>query len=257
MPVSIEDTVEIRDSSGKLCGIYHYGDPFKSFFRGLYTPSGKDVVAPPPPDHPHHKGLQFGLCASDVNFWEESLTAEPPEHQIPIGRQRSGKPALLPPADGIGFTQEVVWARDTVITFREIRRISVIAVPGAFVWTWRTTLIAARNVEIIRSVWSMQPGQIGYCGLGLRLARDLFQGGTVSPPGAVSGSIPPSVSFQGKGAAVTFAQDAQQANALFVSFYGGNPDFAFLALGPTNLQPRTLAQGERLDGTYIVTVADR
>jgi hypothetical protein len=257
MPVSIDDTLEIHDNSGRLCGIYHYGDPFKSFFRGLYTPSGKDVVAPPPLDHPHHKGLQFGLCASDVNFWEESLTAEPKDHQIPIGNQRSGKPVLLPPADGIGFTQQVVWARDKVITFNETRRISVTAIPGAYVWVWRTTLIAERNVEIIKSVWSMEPGLIGYCGLGLRLVRDLFQGGTVSPPGAVSGSTPTTVSFLGNGAAVTFQQDAAQANALFVSFYGGNPDFAFMALGPTNLQPRTLAKGEHLDGTYVVTVADR
>lgn len=40
MYVSIEKTVEIRDAGGKLCGSYHYEDPFKSFFRGLYTPSG-------------------------------------------------------------------------------------------------------------------------------------------------------------------------------------------------------------------------
>ena len=48
MDVSIDQTVEIRDTGGKLCGSYHYQDPFKSFFRGLYTPNGKDVVASPP-----------------------------------------------------------------------------------------------------------------------------------------------------------------------------------------------------------------
>jgi hypothetical protein len=42
-----------------------------------------------------------------------------------------------------------------------------------------------------------------------------------------------------------------------VSFYGGDPDFAFMALGPTNLYPRSLKQGERLEGTYVITVADR
>ncbi|WP_315830950.1 DUF6807 family protein [Bradyrhizobium prioriisuperbiae] len=256
MNANLDTPLEIRDSHGRLCGVYHYQDPFKSFFRGLFTPSGKDVVAPPPPDHPHHHGLQFGLCASDVNFWEESLSAEPSNRQIPIGRQQSGIPAMLPPADGIGFIQQVVWARDTLVTFRETRIISVTAVPGAFVWTWRTTLTAERNVEIIKSVWSMEPGQIGYCGLGLRLAQDLFAGGKVYPPGTASGDTPASVSFQGKGAAVTFQQNATQANALFLSFYGGNPDFAFMALGPTNLQPRSLRKGESLQGTYIVTVAD-
>ena len=47
-------------------------------------PSGKDVVAPPPPDHPHHKGLQFGLCASDVNFWEGDKAHEPSNRRLTI-----------------------------------------------------------------------------------------------------------------------------------------------------------------------------
>ena len=64
-------SVTISNADGKLCGTYHYVDMFKSFFRGLYTPSGKDVVACPPPEHLHHKGLQFGLCTSEANFWEE------------------------------------------------------------------------------------------------------------------------------------------------------------------------------------------
>jgi hypothetical protein len=259
MDVSTDNTLEIRDSDGKLCGIYHYDDFFKPFFRGLYTPNGKDVVAPPPPDHPHHKGLQFGLCTSDVNFWEESEDAEPkpPPPRPAIGRQQGSKPVLLPPADGIGFTQQVQWRTDTVCSFNETRKISVQKISGAYVWTWHTTLIAARDVKIIKSVWSQQPGQIGYCGLGLRLAQPLFEGGTISPPEMHSGSIPASVTFQGKGVEVKFEQDVKQANALFVSFYGGDPDFAFMALGPTNLQPRSLKAGERLDGTYVVTVADR
>jgi hypothetical protein len=252
MYVNIEKTIEIRDSLGRLCGTYHYEDPFKSFFRGLYTPGGKDVVAYPPPDHPHHKGLQFGLCCSDVNFWEEDEAAEPPYRKLPIGRQLTTKLERLPPAVGNGFSQEVRWARDNVITFHETRRISVTAAPKAYVWTWQTTLIAARNVDVIRSAWNGP----GYCGLGLRLARDLFQGGKVLPPGIGSGAIPPSVSFQGKGVEVTFKQDVKQKNALFVSTYEADPYFAFLSLGPTNLDPRHLNQGERLEGTYSVTVAD-
>lgn len=252
MDVSIDETVEIRDGAN-LCGIYHYNDPFKSFFRGLYTPSGKDVVAPPPLDHPHHKGLQFGLCASDVNFWEEDVAHEPPSRPLVIGRQQTTGLERLPPAEGNGFSQEVQWRTDTVITFNEIRKIWVRTAPGAYVWTWQTTLIAERNVEIIESVW----GPPGYCGLGIRLIQDLFQGGTVVPPGTGTGSTPISVSFQGKGAQVTFEQDAKQANGLFVSFYGGDPDFAFMALGPTNLAPRALNRGDRLEGVYIIEVADR
>lgn len=67
MNVQIGKTVEFRDSDGKVCAIYHFDDPFKSYFGVLLTPGGKNVVAPRPADHPHHKGLQFGLCASDVN----------------------------------------------------------------------------------------------------------------------------------------------------------------------------------------------
>jgi hypothetical protein len=39
-----DQTVEFTNADGKLCATYHYMDKFKSFFRGLYTPNGKDVV---------------------------------------------------------------------------------------------------------------------------------------------------------------------------------------------------------------------
>ena len=252
MYTTIEKTIELRNSKGALCGTYHYQDPFKSFFRGLYTPKGLDVVAPPLPDHPHHKGLQFGLCLSDVNFWEEDTTSEPPSRKIAIGKQQTTKLELLRPTDGNGFSQEVLWRKDEVISFVEQRNISIAEVPGANVWTWRTTLSAARDVEIIKSVW---PGP-GYCGLGLRLTHDLFETAVVLPPLTTSGSIPTSVTYQGKEAEVTFQQDANQANALFVSFYNAEPYFAFMSLGPTNLAPRSLKKGERLEGKYVIRVAD-
>ena len=255
MQASTDKTLDIRDADGKLCGSYHYQDPFKSFFRGLYTPGGKQVVAPPPPppEHQHHKGLQFGLCLSDVNFWEESKDAEPSYCKLPIGRQRTETIGLLPPPDGIGFAQQVVWEQGDVVSFRETRRVSVHKAPGAYVWTWRTTLTAARNVEIIKSAWSGP----GYCGLGLRLIQKLFQDGKVLPPTAHSGSTPASVSYQGDGAEVRFEQDVRQTNVLFVSHYGGDPDFAFMALGPANLYPRSLDNERSLEGTYVITVADR
>lgn len=75
-----DQTVEFSNADGKPCGTYHYMDKFKSFFRGLYTPSGKDVIASPPREHPHHKGLQFGLCTSVANFWEEDKASEPTDN---------------------------------------------------------------------------------------------------------------------------------------------------------------------------------
>src|SRR5262245_10182777 len=123
MDVSIDKTVELRDPSGKLCGSYHYDDPFKPFFRGLYTPKGHDVVAPPPRDHRHHKGLQYGLCAEDVNFWEEDKKSDGGDRRI--GRQVGEKPKLLTGGGETGFSQEIVWRDDVCVSFHETRKILV------------------------------------------------------------------------------------------------------------------------------------
>ena len=263
MADNADQTIDIRNSSGRLCGTYHYQDPFKSFFRGLYTPGGLNVVGCPSPDHPHHKGLQFGLTCKDINFWEESLAAEPPDCQLPIGMQQTTMLEMLPPAGGNGFVQEVSWRRNETITFQEKRIISVKEVPRAYVWTWQSTLTARRAVTIISSVWGDAGNcgrSLGYCGLGLRLARDLFTQGQVLPTGIRSGATPARVSylgrFLGRGAEVIFEQDPHQRNALFVSSYGGQPDFAFMSLGPANLHPITLTSGQSLQNRYVVTVAD-
>lgn len=253
----MEKAMEIRDADGTLCGSYHYEDPFKSFFRGLYTPGGRDVVAAPPPEHPHHKGLQFGLCASDVNFWEEDEAQEPAGLKLPIGRQQTLAIEPLAPGGGNGFRQEVLWTSKGVNTFHETRKVSLEKAAPGYVWTWQTTLIAARRVEVIKSAWAEGPGQFGYTGLGLRLAQDLFQNGVVFPPTATSGDTPVWVSFRGGGAEVRFEQDAKQGHALFLSRYGADgPGFAFISLGPTNSHPLILMPGQRLEATYKVTVAD-
>ena len=263
MADDVDKTIDIRDSKGRLCGTYHYEDPFKSFFRGLYTPSGIDVVAFPPPEHPHHKGLQFGLTCKDVNFWEESLASEPPDCPLPIGIQQTTQFQVIPPLAGNGFMQEVLWRKGETVTFQEKRFVSMKESANGYVWSWQTTLTAQRDVTIISSVWG-DAGNCGrspgYCGLGLRLARDVFQDGQVLPPGTRSGSTPTRVSYVGKtsgrGAEVTFEQAPAQGNALFVSFYGSGPDFAFMSLGPTNLHPLTLSRGQSLACRYVVTVAD-
>ena len=265
MSVSIKkspQSVQFTGSSGQLCGSYHYEDLFKSFFRGLYTPSGKDVVACPPPEHLHHKGLMFGLTTSAANFWEEDEFSEPDDNKLPIGRQRTTAVELLS-QNAIGFTQTILWETDTEGIFDETRTISVTEAPGAYVWTWQTTLVALRDVQITGSVWGV-PGycsqQFGYCGLGIRLASDLFQDGEVLPAGTKCGSTPACVSFRGNGVEVKFDQDAQQANALFVSTYQaggpypGGPGFAYLCLVPR--PPRDLKQGTTLECNYVITVSD-
>jgi hypothetical protein len=266
MPLQIKKTdqlVEFSSADGKPCATYHYMDKFKSFFRGLYTPSGKEVVASPPPEHPHHKGLQFGLCTSEVNFWEEDKASEPPHNQLTIGMQHNTKLDLLTGSE-IGFTQVIDWRTDTMSVLNETRTISVQETPAAYVWTWDTRLTAvAPDVQIVRSVWGA-PGycdpDFGYCGLGLRLAADVFQDGEVLPPQQCGSKPTTSISYQGKGAAVTFQQTAGKPNALFVSTYQnaypygpGGPGFAFLTFVPT---PSELKGGETLELGYIVTVSD-
>ena len=269
MSDDVDKVIEIRDSTGRLCGTYHYEDPFKSFFRGLYTPSGVNVVASPPPEHPHHKGLQFGLTCRDVNFWEESLAAEPGDCQLPIGVQQTTQLLRLDPTQGNGFLQEIQWRQGQTITFQETRIVSVkeVFVSGAlkaYAWNWRTRLTAKRNVTIISSVWGENGNcgrSLGYCGLGLRLIRDVFQRAHVEPHDAKSGDKLTSVSYigqyLGKPVTVTFGQDPLQRSVFFLSFYGGNPDFAFMALGPTNSPPPLpLGAGETREWKYDVTVAD-
>jgi hypothetical protein len=244
-----DGTITFLDE-GTLCGIYHYADPFKSYFRGLYTPDGRDVVDPPPSDHPHHKGLQFGLCLSDANFWEEALSQEPQNRQIPIGRQLTRQIDALPDAEGVGFTQVIEWRADDIVSFHETRTIRLARMKDAYVWTWQSVLIASRNLEILTSVWSTP----GYTGLGIRLAHTLFQHGRTVPQMA-SGATPSEIRYVGQGAEVTFQQPSNQANAVFLAYCGSPPGFAFMSLGPSNNHQVAMKQGERLESRYVIQVA--
>ena len=256
MDVRFGEQVEFRDD-GRLFAAYHPNDPYKSFFRGLCTPAGRDVVAPPPSDHPHHKGLQYGLCAADVNFWEEDAATEPDHRRI--GRQVTQSIESLDNEDGLGFTQRLVWRDDVCVSFAETRTIAVRRPsPSSYVWTWRTALVAERDIELVVSAW---PQQGGYCGLGLRLAPELFlrKSRLASTPADahVSGAAPARIAVHGDGASVTFAQ-GEQGNVLFVLGCEAEnaADFAFLALGPTNGGPCSLTKGGRLIGSYTVVVED-
>lgn len=261
------ETVEfLNTTTGKLCGTYHYEDEFKSFFRGLYTPDGKDVVAFPPKEHPHHKGLQFGLTTDLGNFWEEHEADEPNDHKLPIGKQYTARLDCLPYDDGVGFIQQIDWLVGTVCVFNEKRMITVVETEGAYVWSWEATLLAALpSVQIIKSVWDAPSSycspQYGYCGLGLRLAGDLFNDGKVLvvPAETKCGESPTGISFQGGGAEVTFSQNASQGDVLFVTTYQnvwpyeGGPGFAFMGLVPT---PRTIEQHNGLELMYTIKVSD-
>lgn len=260
MDACIERVVELRDMDGRPCGTYHYDDPYKSFFRGLFTPRGHNVVAVPPPDHPHHKGLQYGLCTKDVNFWEEK--AAPPGLPAVVGRQQTNSLELLRRGDEVGFSQELVWRDDVKESFQETRTISVRSVPAAYVWTWQTRLTATRDVVLIKGPWAARckNGSVGYYGLGLRLASALFTEASQlfvndeehMAIDAGLGLVAQRVALQGAGVQVVFEQ--RQEEPLYL--YAG--DFAFMSLGPvaTTLTERALAKGESLEEHYVITVGD-
>lgn len=257
--------LELRDASGNHCGTYFVDNPYKPYLAAVYTPSGQNVVAPRPTDHRHHHGLQFGLCADDVNFWEEDIADEPEDFRVPIGWQQSQKLERLTGGEGDGLCQELLWCHETYagtcVSFQEERSISVRQVaPQAYVWTWRTTLTAMRDVRLVVSAW---PQAGGYCGVGLRLAPELFwkrSSVSLDPEDRrFAGCIPSHASVRGTRALVTFHQDTTtQQDVLCVM--GCTPSssepFAWLGVGPTNGGPRSIRKGDRLQRRYEITVSD-
>lgn len=252
--------VEFKDTDGRPCGTYHYDDPYIPFFRGLFTPGGRDVVAFPPPDHPHHKGLQYGLCLKDVNFWEEK--PDPPQLPAVVGRQQTKNIKLLDGGDEVGFSQEIVWRDDVKESFQEERTISLQRTPAGYVWTWQTKLTASRDVILIKGPWAARDKDgfsVGYYGLGVRLAdaffteeSRLFIDGEPTTVYDGLGQPAPRVALQGAGVQVMFEQ--RQEDPLYINVTG----FVFMGLGavPTTLNERRLVKGETLEENYIITVSD-
>lgn len=257
--------LELRDAGGNHCGTYFVDNPFKPYLAAVCTPGGQNVLAPRPPDHRHHHGLQYGLCADDVNFWEEDLASEPDDFRIPIGWQQSDKLERLSDVEGDGLRQELSWCHETYtgicVTFREERSITVRQVSReAYLWTWETTLTAMRDVRLVVSAW---PQDGGYCGLGLRLAPELFfrRSSIASRPDEprALGYVPADVLVRGTRAAVTISQDTvaqQDVLCVLGCTPSSNEPFAWLSLGPTNDKPRWMRRGERLHRRYDLTVSD-
>jgi len=253
--------VEFTDE-GRPCATYHYNDdPHKSFFRGLFTPKGHDVVASPPPEHPHHKGLQYALCTKDVNFWEE----KPGPSGLPslIGSQVNKSLSRFRSGDEMGFKQVLSWWDEVMKeTFYETRTISVKRMPASYVWTWHTQLTARRdNVLLIKGPWAAwsQYGMVAYYGLGLRLADAFFknehqllvdQDPTTIEEGL--GRVGSSVALYGAGVQVMFEQS--QKEPLYVNVQ----DFVFMTLTPipTTVDELPLANGATLEQHYVITVGD-
>ena len=265
-----DDGVEFY-SGNTLAGCYNISHSLKPFLHPLNTPSGYAVSLASPHDHRHHKGLMYALRTCDINFWEEnpSMAVET------VGRQRHlDLQDVVRSGEEVGFTERLIWESvaggDPV--FLESRTLGVRHYASAFVWTWVTRLTICRSCRLIKSQWSwgLPDGRkINYHGLGLRLVRsfgctggnDLTLDGQKTSFGQGMGQIVRQVTFRGTldpiwpqwpgpQASITFQQ--QQGNGLFVL----ELPFAFMSLGPSNLEERDLSAGEMLEETYHIRVAD-
>lgn len=253
-----------------LVGRYVHSDPHKPYLHPLRTPTGHTVSLFSPHDHKHHKGLMYALWTRGVNFWEEYVVNEGDK----VGRQRhEAFDEIVDSADVVGFRERLTWlAHDgTLPTFAEIRSVRCRSVPdqSGYEWTWSTELEAQRDLDLVMSGFSIENAhgqKVNYHGLGLRLRRDfgctggnrLVLDGVEVPFGTGMGASPKIVAFEGsidstmptQGAGVRLEQEKR--NALFAL----DAPFAFLSLGPSNLEVVSMAAGDVLDETYTVVAYD-
>lgn len=267
-------------AGNRQAGRYVYDDPYKPHLHPLSTPAGHPLSLVSPHDHKHHKGLMYALRTRQVNFWEEYVTRAGEA----VGRQRhEAFEAVEEEGERVGFAERLTWLAedDSRVTFDERRTLHCRSLgsadsaagdgkpPEAFEWTWRTRLVARRAMELVKSQFSVPNAAgdpINYHGLGLRLRRDfgctggnrfLVDGhersfsdglGAVARSVAFEGSLDGTVPVEGAGVRI----EQEQEHGLFVL----ETPFAFLSLGPSNLEAVSLEAGDRLVETYTVTAYD-
>lgn len=264
-----DSSIDIFGDAGGLAGRYVFADPYKPYLHPLLTPSGVAMSAFMPHDHKHHRALMYALRTSELNFWEERVTV--PEERV--GRQvHLGLTDVMEQGQSVGFTQRLVWCAvdDEVPVLLETRALSCRAEGRGYSWAWRTRLEAQSDLTLRMSQWSSPRADgslVNYHGLGLRLPRE-FSGeianvevkldGRPADIAAAHGTAPQSVEYCGAAdgywpvrfAGVRFTQ--RQPNTLFIM----KDPFAYIALGPSNDQPRALKRGEFLEEDYTVDVFD-
>lgn len=256
-------------SADHLVGVYRADDPFKPHLSRLRTPAGHDLVVSRPHDHPHHKGVQFGLRTADLNFWEEQPL---PANPLPTGVQHPRALDIDAPCGAVaGFRQELLWAAPdgSLPTFSEQRILRCEDTGRGYRWTWQTALTPLRDVELAMSVWSMplpDGRKVNYDGLGFRLRREFSgTGGNElrldDRPAAFAdalGATPARIEFTGRIDAiwpvprVTLTLEQTRAGALFTV---ENP-FAWISVGPSNAAPVRWRRDAIWRETYTFTAAD-
>lgn len=261
-------TLEIW-SGDRLAGVYRADDSHKPHLSKLRSPDGFDLVVCQPHDHPHHKGAQFGLRTTDLNFWEErAIEANP----TPTGVQA---PQALRVTSAWGaiasFEQELLWSAEdgSLPTFLERRIITCADTGAGFRWQWQTALEPLRDVELAMSVWSMaRPDgrKVNYEGFGFRLRRDFSGTGgnelrlddRLTTFADALGATPAKLEFMGR---IDETMPVRRISLTLEQTCGGalftveNP-FAWVSTGPSNAAPVHWARGQTWEETYTFTVAD-
>ncbi|HBR94569.1 MAG TPA: hypothetical protein DEA90_10435 [Opitutae bacterium] len=269
-----ETEVQFEDGN-RLAGSYQFHDPYKPHIHPLRSPVGHTISASQPHDHDHHRGLMFALQTKEVNFWAEVPEAEGEA----VGRQRHVRfDDVVESGERVGFSQQLVWedveGRQEV--FREQRSIYCsVGSGGIFQWDWRTELVSLRRQTLILSKWSAPnpSGQkVSFNGLGCRFIRSF---GWTGPTGS---------SMQLDGQAADFEASGFGARNQSASFIGAidglrpiprvkytvtqqetddqayfivnHPAFAYCAVGPSNLEPLELSEGQVLALDYRIEVGD-
>lgn len=268
-----ESHTEFRHGDA-LAGRYHHRDGFKPFFHPLNSPAGHCVTVASPHDHVHHKGLMFALRTRETNFWEE-LHIDQGES---AGRQvHQSFDQVVASGQTVGFLEHLRWidADSEATIFIEQRDIRLTLKDGGYHWNWRTTLTPQRDVTLVKSKWSYKTDDgrfVNYHGLGIRFRRE-FGGQTgnnrfvaddkaqdAGDFAAFMGQTPRSAAYTGsidgtwpvEKATLTMTQSPEQSHGLFVM----NQGFAFMALGPSNLDELPLRADRPLTCEYAVTVRD-
>jgi hypothetical protein len=205
-----------------------------------------------------------------LNFWEEF----PDSDSCGVLRILETRPVSLDSGEGI--KQTLRWERNDgeMPTYKENRVITLRMdeESGGFLWTFQTERTSLRPHRLIMSEWSHTKAdgtRVNYHGLGIRLpwpwsvsfCRTLTVDGEEKEDLiAASGATPNEVKMEGaldgdwtpSKASVSLSQPAQQAFGLFAI---AEP-FPYLSLGPSNLSPFDVSEGDQFSETYTILIRD-
>jgi len=232
---------------------------YKPYVQQFPSPSGVEVLADAPPDHPHHHGLMFAVGVDDVDFWVENETP---------GRQvlRNINEDVYEDKGRYSVTHVLDWFSGDNRTFlaRETRTIILGAdlIPNARTLVWKTDLELPPDRKEIK-LWGRH-----YFGLGMRMAEAMDKNGTFLAEGGSEGQVVRGDERLRPGkwcAYVASAGDKQVTVAMFdhplnrrrtLWFTMAKP-FAYMAAS-LNLhqKPVTLKQGDKLSLLYGIVVWD-